>query len=77
MGKHVRFGAIILTVLSLTAATNVAEAAHKTRSFPIEYCGDNFCQRHDVGRDCHDLGKDRGQKIIYQVDRRYCYCICP
>jgi len=77
MGRLVCFGAVMATVLSFSAATDVAEAAHTTRPHAIEYCGDNFCHRHDVGRDCHDLGYGPGKKIIYEVDRRHCYCICP
>ena len=77
MGKHVWFGAFVVAVLSLTAATNVAKAAHTTKSHVIEYCGDDFCHRHEVARDCHDTGKRPGEKIMYQRDRRTCYCICP
>lgn len=77
MGKHVRFGAIIAAVLCLSAATNVAEAAHQTRPYGISYCGADFCHRHDVARDCHDLWKDRGSTIMYFSEGRPCYCVCP
>jgi hypothetical protein len=75
--KHVRFGAIIMAALSLSAATNVAEAAHKATSYGIAYCGADFCHRHDVSRDCHDLWKDRGQQIVYLPEGRPCLLHLP
>ena len=41
-------------------------------------CGD-FCKTHAeaVKSACHDLGLPPGKKIIFQVDGKVCYCICP
>jgi len=78
MGRQVRLGMAVLSVLSLSAAMNAAQAAHKVRSHAFEYCGDDFCHRIDVGHTCWEIGKGPGQKILFEpFGKPICYCICP
>jgi len=78
MGRHIRLGMAILTALSLGAAMDAAEAAHKTRAHAFEYCGDDFCHQPGLGEACRDIGKGPGQKILLMpFEKPICYCICP
>ncbi len=44
----------------------------------VEYCGSGFCdpQKPSIDVACHDLGKEAGKWIMYQVGGKTCYCIC-
>ncbi len=44
----------------------------------VSYCGSSFCdpQKPSIDIACHDLGKEAGKWIMYQVGGKTCYCIC-
>ena len=45
---------------------------------PCDLIQANFCesQKSEIDIACHDLGKQAGKEIMYQVDHKTCYCIC-
>lgn len=78
MGRQVRSGMAILSVLSLSAAMDAAQAAHKVSAHEFPYCGEDYCHRIDVGHACWAIGKEPGQKILFNpYEKPICYCICP
>ncbi|ARO88245.1 hypothetical protein EBAPG3_010890 [Nitrosospira lacus] len=44
----------------------------------VGYCGDGFCipEKKNIDVTCHDLGKEAGKWIMYQVNGKTCYCVC-